>query len=191
MAATHQVIDRDRRRACRMAHAFGAAAAAAVALLVVTTGQFRTHPVPLPVLVTAGSVLALAGGLAADFMARPARVVLGDGWLATSRLGRWRRVRTDRLTGLSPNPRAAGTVVLVDETGNRAEIEVRCLVRNPLIWQRISRDVTRARRTGKLDLAEPESRFWQSVIRQVAEADRRAVAGLDFGPVATEPSRGR
>jgi hypothetical protein len=185
------VIDRDRRRACRMAHAFGVAATAAVALLLVTVGQFRTHPVPLAVLVAAGSVLAVAAGLAADLVARPARVVLGDGWLATSRLGRWRRVRTDQLAGLAPNPHAAGSVVLVDEAGDRAEIEVRFLVRNPLIWERISLDVTRARRSGKLDLAEPESRFWQSVARQVAEADRRTVACLEFGPRTTAPSRSR
>jgi hypothetical protein len=167
-----------------MAHAFGVIAGVAVALLLVTASEFRTHPVPLPVLVAAGTVPAMAAGLAADLVARPARVVLGDGWLATSRLRRWHRVQTDRLTGLSPSPHAAGSLVLVDEAGNQAEIDVRCLVRNPLIWQRIYHDVNHARRSGSLDLAEPESRFWQSVISEVAEADRRALAVLDSDSAA-------
>ena len=122
-----------------MAHAFGAAIAGAVALLLVTASQFRSHPVPLPVLLAAGAAVALAGGLAADLMARPARIRLDGGWLAISRLGRARRVHTGHLVGLSPNPHAAGSIVLVDEAGNQAEIDVRCLVRNPLIWQRVSR----------------------------------------------------
>jgi hypothetical protein len=58
-------------------------------------------------------------------------VLIGDDWLAITRFGRCRRVRTDRLVGLSENPRVAGSMVLADEDGNSAEIDVRCLVRNP------------------------------------------------------------
>ena len=177
------ITDRDRQRACRMAHAFGAAITGGLALLLTAVTQFRTQPVPLPALITIGSVAAAAGGLLADLIARPPRVVFGDGWLAVSGPGSRGRVQTDRLVGLSANPRAAGTVVLVDEDGNRAEIEVRCLARNPLIWQRIHRDVARSRRRGSLALAGPDASFWEGVGREVAEADRRALAILDFEPI--------
>ena len=86
------ITDRDRRRACRQAHVFGAAAVTAVALLLFVATRFRSHPVPVPVLIAAGSVLALAAGLAADLTARPPRVLLHGDWLASSRLGRRQRV---------------------------------------------------------------------------------------------------
>ena len=178
------ITDRDRRRACRLAHVFGAAGTGGVALLVLIATQFRSEPVPLPVLIGAGSALALAVGLTADLTARPPRVVLGGAWLTVSRLGRRQRVQTDRLAALSGNPRVAGCVVLADEDGNRAEVDVRVLVRNPLIWQRVSRDVTDARRSGALKLTEPDLQFWQNVVREVAEADQRALAVLDFDPPA-------
>ena len=188
MTATHSpagpVVDQDWRRACRLAHTFGAAAAGAFVLLLVLASQFRTQPVPQPVLLAAGSVFAAVGGLAADLMVRPARVRLDGGWLAVSRLGRGRRVHIDHLVGLSANPHVAGSAVLVDAAGNLAEIDVRCLVRNPLIWQRVNRAVSDARRSGALELARPEAAFWQGVARQVAEADQRLLTALDFGPSA-------
>ncbi len=105
MTATHSpaspVVDQDWRRACRLAHTFGAAAAGAFVLLLVLASQFRTQPVPHPVLLAAGSVFAAAGGLAADLMVRPAWVRLDGGWLAVSRLGHGRRVHIDQLAGLS------------------------------------------------------------------------------------------
>jgi hypothetical protein len=174
------ITDRDRPRACRLAHAFGAAAASVVALLLLIMTQFRSEPVPLPLLIGAGSALALAVGLAADLTARPPRVVLGGGWLTVSRLGRGQRVQTGRLAELWGNPRVAGSVVLVDEDGNQAEVDVRVLVRNPLIWQRVYQGVTRARRDGALELAGADSQLWESVIRDVAEADRRALTSIDF-----------
>jgi hypothetical protein len=174
------IADRDRQRACRLAHVFGLATASGVALLTLIMTRFRSEPVPLPVLIGAGSALALVMGLAADLAARPPRVVLGGGWLTVSRLGRGQRVHTDRLTGVSGNPRAAGSVVLVDEDGNQAEVDVRVLVRNPLIWQRVYQGVTRARRRGALALAEADSRLLERVIQDVAEADRRALTSIDF-----------
>jgi hypothetical protein len=175
------VTDRDRRRACRQAHVFGAAAVIAVALLLLVMTWFRAVPVPAPALIAAGSVLALAAGLAADLTARPPRVLLRGDWLASSRLGRWQRVDTGRLTGLSANPRVAGTVVLTDEHGNQAEIDVRVLVRNPLIWQQVCRGVSHARHDGSLYLPERDALLWHSVSRKVAEADRQALTSLDFG----------
>ena len=186
MTATHTsarpVADQDWQRACRMAHAFGAATAGAVALLLVAAGQFGTQPDPFPVLLVVGTVAALAGGLAADLIARPARISLDGDWLTVSRLGRQSRVDTGHLTGLAPNPHAAGTVALTDHAGNRAEIDVRSLVRNPLLWQHIHASVTLAHRNGALELSEPESQFWQTVTRQVADADQRALTSLDFTP---------
>ena len=178
------VIDRDRRRACRMAHVFGAAIAGGLALLLSTVTQFHTHPVPFPVLLAAGAAVAVAGGLAADLAVRPARVRLDGGWLIVSRLGRARRVHTGYLVSLSANPHVAGSVILADEADNQAEIDVRCLVRNPLIWQRVSRGVTDARRSGALKLPEPDQQFWHSIVREVAKADQRALAILDFDPPA-------
>jgi len=174
------ITDRDRRRACRLAHLFGATGAGGVALLVLIATQFRSEPVPLAVLIGAGSALALAVGLTADLTARPPRVVLGGAWLTVSRLGRRQRVQTDRLAALSGNPRVAGCVVLADEDGNRAEVDVRVLVRNPLIWQRVYQGVTRARRTGVPEPAKADSQLWERVIREVAEADRRALTSIDF-----------
>jgi hypothetical protein len=186
MTATHSpaspVIDQDRRRACRMAHAFGAAVTGGLTLLLAAVSQFRTHPGPLPVLLAAGAAIALAAGVAADLAARPAGVRLDDGWLVVSRLGHTRRVHTGYLVSLSPNPHAAGSVVLADEAGNRAEIDIRALARNPLIWQRVSRGVNDAHRSGALKLAEPEPEFWLSVVREVAAADRHTLAALDFDP---------
>jgi hypothetical protein len=75
----------------------------------------------------------------------------------------------------------ASSLVLLDEDGNRAEIDVRVLVRNPLIWQQVYQGVSRARRCGSLELAEEDSRLWESVSREVAEADRRALTSIDFG----------
>lgn len=176
------IADRDRRRACRLAHTFGVAAAAGVGLLLLVVTRFRSQPIPVPVLIGVGSALALAAGLAADLTARPPHVVLGGGWLAVSRFGHRQRVRTGRLAGLSANPRVAGSMVLIDEDGNQAEIDVRVLVRNPLIWQEVCQGVSRARRRGSLELAGAGSLLWDSVSRAVAEADRRALTSLDFRP---------
>jgi hypothetical protein len=172
------ITDRDRRRACRQAHVFGAAAVTAVALLLFVVTRFHAHPVP--VLIAVGSVLALAAGLAADLTARPPRVLLRGDWLAVSRLGRWQRVDTGRLTGLSANPRVASSVVLTDGHGNRAEIDVRVLVRNPLIWQQVCHGVSQARQRGLLYLPEEDALLWYSVSRMVAEADRQALTSIDF-----------
>ena len=107
-------------------------------------------------------------------------MVLRAEWLTVSRLGRGQRVNTGRLTGLSANPRVASSVVLTDGDGNRAEIDARVLVRNPLIWQQVNRGVSDAVRRGALELAEADSLLWQSVGREVAEADRRALTSIDF-----------
>jgi hypothetical protein len=40
--------------------------------------------------------------------------------------------------------------------------------------------VTRARRRGALELAETDAQLWESLIRDVAEADRQALTSIDF-----------
>ena len=140
---SRSITDRDRQRACRQAHLFGAAAVTGVALLLFAATRFGLQPAPA--LIAVGSVLALAVGLAADLTARPPCVLLRGDWLAVSRLGRWQRVDTGRLAGLSANPRVADSLVLADEHGNQAEVDVRVLVRNPLIWQHVCQGVSRAR----------------------------------------------
>ncbi len=176
------LADRDRHRACRLAHTFGASIAVTLALLLAAMAQFRAHPASLPALLGAGLAVAGPAGILADLAVRPARVMIGDGWLAVSRLGRSQRVRIDRLVNLSANPRVAGSIMLADEDGNMAEIEVRCLVRNPLIWQRMARGVGSSRRRGSLDLSGPGGRLWASVTREMDHAQRRALAALDFEP---------
>jgi hypothetical protein len=52
------------------------------------------------------------------------------------------------------------------------------------MWQDLDRAVSDARRSGALELAEPESAFWHSVAGQVAHADRRLLTVLDFEPPA-------
>jgi hypothetical protein len=85
-----------------------------------------------------------------------------------------------RLTGLSANPRVASSVVLTDGHDNRAEIDVRVLVRNPLIWQQVCHGVSHARQRGSLYLPEEDALLWESVSRMVAEADRQALTSIDF-----------
>jgi len=176
------VLDRDRKRACRLAHVFGASIGAAIGLLLAATTQFRAQPAPIPVVLTAGAAIALAAGLLADLAVRPARVLIGDGWLVVCRPGRSRWVDTGRLVDLSANPRVAGSLILADEDGNMTEIDVRCLIRNPLIWQRIADGVGRSRRRGSLVLAGADSRFWTSVTREMDQAQRQALAAIDFEP---------
>ena len=179
LLASRSITDRDRQRACRQAHLFGAAAVTGVALLLFAATRFGLRPALA--LIAVGSVLALAVGLAADLTARPPRVLLRGDWLAVSRLGRWQRVDTGRLAGLSANPRVADSLVLADEHGNQAEVDVRVLVRNPLIWSQVCQGVSRARHRGSLYLPEEDSLLWDSVNRAVAEADRQALTSIDFG----------
>jgi hypothetical protein len=70
--------------------------------------------------------------------------------------------------------------VLTDGHDNRAEIDVRVLVRNPLIWQQVCHGVSQARQRGLLYLPEEDALLWDSVSRMVAEADRQALTSIDF-----------
>jgi len=176
------ITDRDRRRACRLAHVFGAATAAAFGSLLAATAMVRTQPLAPGVLLAAGLAIAAPAGLLADLVVRPPLVLIEDGWLTVSMLGRRRRVDLRRLAVLSACQRVAGAVMLADEHGNQATIDVRCLARNPLIWQQVATGVSRSQERGSLVLAGPQARFWAGVAREVAAADRRVLAALDFDP---------
>lgn len=64
----------------------------------------------------------------------PVRVSAGAGWLATRRLLRTRRVRTDLLVAARPLDGVAQRLVLRDALGNRVEIDPEVLIRNPDLW---------------------------------------------------------
>ncbi|CAL2060470.1 conserved protein of unknown function [Streptomyces murinus] len=67
----------------------------------------------------------------------PAKVSAGDGWLATRRLLRTRRVHTDLLVAVRPLDGVNQRLVLRDLLGNRVEIDPEVLVRNPALWHRL------------------------------------------------------
>ncbi|MEU9478512.1 hypothetical protein [Streptomyces sp. NPDC048191] len=64
----------------------------------------------------------------------PVRVSAGRGWLATRRLLRTRRVRTDLLIAARPLDGVAQRLILRDALGNRVEIDPEVLSRNPDLW---------------------------------------------------------
>jgi hypothetical protein len=80
----------------------------------------------------------------------PARVSAGPGWLATRRLGRTRRVRTDLLTAVRPVDGVSQRLVLRDARGGRAEIDPEVLIRNPDLWYRLDEGARRAEAAGSL-----------------------------------------
>jgi hypothetical protein len=186
------IDDRDRGRACRLAHVFGASVAAALALLLVTMTAFRNHPVPLAAVLPAGLVTVLLTGLLSDLAMRPARVVIRGTWLSVARLGRQRQLELARLTQVRADPRAAGSLVLTDDTARRAVIDVRCLARNPLMWERVRQAIARSHERGSLQPGEPTARLLDQVAREAARADLRVLAALDFQPAANHRTdRGR
>ncbi|MCS0600649.1 hypothetical protein NX794_05300 [Streptomyces sp. LP11] len=80
----------------------------------------------------------------------PARVSAGPGWLATRRLLRTRRVRTDLLTAVRPEEGVTQRLILRDALGNRIEIDPEVLVRNPGLWYRLAEGARAAEAAGTL-----------------------------------------
>ncbi|MFJ9818930.1 hypothetical protein ACIRU3_27485 [Streptomyces sp. NPDC101151] len=68
----------------------------------------------------------------------PARVSAGEDWLASRRLLRTRRVRTDRLVAVRPLGGVSQQLVLRDTFGARVEIDPDVLLRNPDLWYRLA-----------------------------------------------------
>ena len=57
---------------------------------------------------------------------------------------------------------------------------MRCLARNPLIWEQLDRGVRRSCRQGSLARFQAESQLWLDVAREVDRTQRRLLAALDF-----------
>lgn len=179
---TGELTDTDRHRACRVAHLFGGVTAVTLALLLAMPFAFHSHPLPLAVLLAVGSVVVLAAGAVADLMVRPAQVRLAGPLLTVTRFGRRRAVDVGRLASLAAVPGTAGVVRVSDDRGGEILIDVRCLARNPLIWERVYAGIRQSRRQGSLALAEEESLLWDDITAEVDRTQRRMLAALDFEP---------
>jgi len=179
---TGELTDTDRHRACRVAHLFGGVTAVTLALLLAAPLAFHSHPLPLDVLLVVGPVVVLAAGAVADLMVRPAQVRLAGPLLTVTRFGRRQAVHIGRLASLSAVPGTAGVVRLSDDGGGEILIDLRCLARNPLIWERLDAGIRQSCQEGSLALDEDESLLWDSLSAEVDRTQRRMLAALDFEP---------
>lgn len=177
-----ELTDTDRPRACRLAHLFGALTAVTLAGLLAAPSAFRSHPLPLAILFAVGPVVVLTAGAVADLVARPAQVKLAGPLLAVTRFGRSQAVHIDRLASLSAVRGAAGVVRLSDDRGGEIRLDVRCLARNPLIWERVDAGIRQSCQQGSLALDEEESLLWDDIAGEVDRTQRRMLAALDFEP---------
>lgn len=80
----------------------------------------------------------------------PARVSAGEGWLASRRLLRTRRVRTDLLVTVRPVNGVTRRLVLADAFGDRVEIDPELLIRNPDLWYRLDEGTRSSETNGTL-----------------------------------------
>ncbi|MGW7406592.1 hypothetical protein ACWGI9_23170 [Streptomyces sp. NPDC054833] len=92
--------------------------------------------------------LALAGLLFVVLC--PARVSAGGNWLASRRLVREYRVRTDLLVSVRYLDTISQRLLLRDALGGRVEIDPEVLVRNPRLWFRLDEGARRAAADGSL-----------------------------------------
>ncbi|MER6419770.1 hypothetical protein [Streptomyces sp. NPDC001137] len=92
--------------------------------------------------------LALAGLL--FVLLYPDRVSAGANWLASRRLVREQRVRTDLLVSVRCLDGISQRIVLRDALGGRVEIDPEVLVRNPRLWSRLNEGVRKATAEGML-----------------------------------------
>ncbi|MGW7523207.1 hypothetical protein [Streptomyces sp. NPDC054783] len=80
----------------------------------------------------------------------PARVSAGGNWLASRRLLREHRVRTDLLVSVRCLDGVSPRLVLRDAMGGRVEIDPHVLVRNPQLWFRLDEGARKAAADGSL-----------------------------------------
>ncbi|WP_369226925.1 hypothetical protein AB5J52_40770 [Streptomyces sp. R39] len=113
-----------------------------VLLLLVDWGSGRL------VLWRAALWLALAGLL--FVVLYPARVSAGGNWLASRRLVREYRVRTDLLVSVRCLDGISQRLLLRDALGGRVEIDPEVLVRNPQLWFRLDEGARKAAADGSL-----------------------------------------
>jgi hypothetical protein len=92
--------------------------------------------------------LALAGLLFVVLC--PARVSAGGNWLASRRLIREHRVRTDLLVSVRCLDGVSRRLLLRDALGGRVEIDPEVLVSNPQLWVRLEEGARKAAADGVL-----------------------------------------
>ena len=80
----------------------------------------------------------------------PARVSAGGGWLASRRLLREHRVRTDLLVSVRCLDGVSPRLLLRDALGGRVEIDPQVLVRNPRLWLRLDEGARKSAADGLL-----------------------------------------
>ncbi|NUQ97248.1 MAG: hypothetical protein HOY79_12055 [Streptomyces sp.] len=80
----------------------------------------------------------------------PDRVSAGGNWLASRRLMRVQRVRTDLLVSVRCLDGISQRVLLRDAFGGRVEIDPEVLVRNPQLWFRLDEGARKAAADGLL-----------------------------------------
>ncbi|MFD5770092.1 hypothetical protein ACFWIN_30335 [Streptomyces sp. NPDC127049] len=86
----------------------------------------------------------------------PPRVSSAPGLLTVRGLWVVRTVRTDRLTAVAWPVGTGQSLVLRDEEGARAEIDLRVLLANPALWLRLDAEARDSRRRGTLDHGGPD-----------------------------------
>lgn len=109
----------------------------------------------------------------------PARVSVGEGWLAARGLRGTRRVRTDLLVSVRCLDGVSQRLRLRDALGSRVEIDPQVLVRNPELWHRFAEDAHRSAARGTLTCgATALLRISERIDRETAQTVFK-VSGLD------------
>ncbi|MGW7210409.1 hypothetical protein [Streptomyces sp. NPDC054837] len=80
----------------------------------------------------------------------PARVSAGGNWLATRRLVREHRVRTDLLVSVRCLDGISPRLLMRDSLGGRVELDPEVLVRHPQLWLRLEAGARKAAADGSL-----------------------------------------
>lgn len=103
----------------------------------------------------------------------PPRVSVGEGWLASRRLLRTRRLRTDLLVSVRCLDGIAPRLLLRDALGTRVELDPQVLVANPDLWHRLSEDARKSETLGLLTCGT-------TALRQVSDRIDRETAATVF-----------
>jgi hypothetical protein len=109
----------------------------------------------------------------------PPRVSVGEGWLASRRLVRTRRVRTDLLVSVRCRDGVSPRLVLRDVFGARVEIGPQVLLANPDIWHRLTEDTRKSLANGTMACGATALRQVSERIDQETAATVFKVSGLN------------
>ncbi|WP_055495806.1 hypothetical protein [Streptomyces sp. TP-A0356] len=102
----------------------------------------------------------------------PARVAAGENWLASRRILREHRVRTDLLVSVRCLDGISQRLLLRDALGGRVEVDPEVLVRNPQLWFRLEEGARKAAADGSLLCG---ATALQRIARRVDRETARAV----------------